>query len=100
MVHCAQLVPRVRNQICLDSMGWHIENRVAIRHQGPSQWKTTKSRREPQVGTNGGIDLRGGSVQISSVTQSCLTLCSPMNHSTPGPPVHHQLSESIQIHVH
>ena len=26
---------------------------------------------------------------VSSVTQSCLTLCDPMNHSTPGPPVHH-----------
>ena len=32
------------------------------------------------------------SVQFSSVTQSCLTLCDTMNHSTPGLPVHHQLS--------
>ena len=32
------------------------------------------------------------SVQFSSVTQSCLTLCDPMNHSMPGLPVHHQLS--------
>ena len=31
------------------------------------------------------------SVQFSSVAQSCLTLCDPMNHSTPGLPVHHQL---------
>ena len=30
---------------------------------------------------------------FSSVTQSCLTLCDPMNHSTPGLPVHHQLPE-------
>ena len=29
--------------------------------------------------------------QVSTVTQSCLTLCDPMNHSTPGLPVHHQL---------
>ena len=36
---------------------------------------------------------------ISSVAQSCLTLCSPMNHSTPGLPVHHQLLECIQTHV-
>ena len=35
-------------------------------------------------------------VQFSSVTQSCLTLCDPMNHSTPGFPVHYQLSESTQ----
>ena len=39
-------------------------------------------------------------VQFSSVTQSCLTLCHPMNHSTPGLPVHHQLPELTQIHVH
>ena len=41
-----------------------------------------------------------GSVQFSPVAQSCLILCNPMNHSTPGLPVHHQLLESTQIHVH
>ena len=40
------------------------------------------------------------SVQFSSVTQSCPTLCNPMNRSLPGLPVHHQLPEFIQIHVH
>jgi len=40
------------------------------------------------------------SVQFSSVTQSCLTLCDPMNRSTPGLPVHHQLPEFTQTHVH
>ena len=40
------------------------------------------------------------SVQFSSVTQSCLTLCDPMNHSTPGLPVHHQLPEFTQTHIH
>ena len=40
------------------------------------------------------------SVQFSSVAQSCLTLCNPMNHSTPGLPVHHQLQEFTQTHVH
>ena len=39
-------------------------------------------------------------VQVSSVSQSCPTLCDPMNHSTPGLPVHHQLPEFIQTHVH
>ena len=39
-------------------------------------------------------------VQFSSVAQSCLTLCDPMNRSTPGLPVHHQLLESTQTHVH
>ena len=36
----------------------------------------------------------------SSVTKSCPTLCNPMNRSTPGLPVHHQLPESTQTHVH
>ena len=38
--------------------------------------------------------------QFSSVPQSCLTLCDPMNHSTPGLPVHHQLPEFTQTHIH
>ena len=40
------------------------------------------------------------SVQFSSVAQSCLTLCDPMNHSMPGLPGHHQLPEFTQTHVH
>ena len=40
------------------------------------------------------------SVQFSSVAQSCPTLCDPMNCSTPGLPVHHQLLEFTQTHVH
>ena len=39
------------------------------------------------------------SVQFRSFAQSCLTLCSPMNCSTPGLPVHHQLPESTKIHL-
>ena len=39
-------------------------------------------------------------VQFSSIAQSCLTLCNPMNRSTPGLPVHHQLPEFTQTHVH
>ena len=40
------------------------------------------------------------SVQFSSVTQSCPTLCDPMNCSTPGLPVHHQLPEFTETQVH
>ena len=40
------------------------------------------------------------SVQFSSFAQSCPTLCDPMNRSTPGLPVHHQLLEFTQTHVH
>ena len=39
-------------------------------------------------------------LQFSSVAQSCLILCDPVNHSTPGLSVHHQLPESTQTHVH
>ena len=38
--------------------------------------------------------------QFSSVAQSCPTLCDPMNCSTPGLPVHHQLPEFTQTHIH
>ena len=39
-------------------------------------------------------------VQFSSVAQSCLTLCDPMNRSKPGLPVHHKLPEFTQTHAH
>ena len=39
----------------------------------------------------------GPTVQFSSVAQLCPTLCDPMNHSTPGLPVHHQLPESLKL---
>ena len=38
--------------------------------------------------------------QFSSANQSYPTLCNPMNHNTPGLPVHHQLPEFTQTHVH
>ena len=40
------------------------------------------------------------SAQFSSVTQLCQTLCNPMDCNTPGIPVHHQLWEFTQTHVH
>ena len=39
-------------------------------------------------------------IQFSSVTQLCPTLCNPMNRSTPGLPIHHQLPEFTQTHIH
>ena len=46
------------------------------------------------------ITMNQPSDQIRSVTQSCPTLCDPMNRSTPGLPVHHQLPEFTETHVH
>ena len=40
------------------------------------------------------------SLQFSSITQSCPTLCDPMDCSTPGLPFHHQLPNFIQTHVY
>ena len=39
-------------------------------------------------------------LQFSSVAQPCMTLCDPMNHSTPGLPVHHHLPEFTQTHIY
>ena len=55
-------------------------------------------RNTPREKTNNFYTL--GMTQFSSVTQSCPTLCDPMNCSTPGLPVHHQLPEFTQTHVH
>ena len=46
------------------------------------------------------ISLAIEEVQFSSVAQSCPTLCNPMNFSMPGLPVHHQLPEFTQTHLH
>ena len=40
------------------------------------------------------------SQSVSSVAQSCPNVCDPISHSTPGLPIHHQLLESTQTHVH
>ena len=47
-----------------------------------------------------GVAIKTFSVQFSSVTQLCPTLCNPMDCSTPGFSVYHQLSEFMQTHVH
>ena len=47
-----------------------------------------------------GYSVNLGAIQFSSVAQLCLTLCDPMECGTPGFPVHHQLPELAQTHVH
>ena len=51
------------------------------------------------IGATRTLDLRS-SDQFSSVAQLCPIHCNPMNHSTPGLPVHHHLPEFTQIHIH
>ena len=52
------------------------------------------------IWANLGKQWRIGKPQFSSVTQSCLTLCDPIDCSMPGLPVHHQFLEFTQTHVH
>ena len=69
----------------------------------PPEWQARGMRTSNQLVEVGKVIGRGvGNLegQFSSVAQSCLTLCDPMNHSTPRFPVHHQLPESTQTHVH
>ena len=59
-----------------------------------------KVQKKPECRRTGEWLKKPGSVQFSSVAQSCPTLCDPMNRSIPGLPVHHQLPEFTQTHVH
>ena len=54
----------------------------------------------PVPSEQGCLRLASKQGQFSSVTQSCPTLCDPMNHGTPGLPIHHQLPEFTQTHGH
>ena len=78
--------PWVHTHIC-------IMNRILSEISNPE---------EPLLSTNSSVSWlsKNRTVQFSSVAQSCPTLCDPMNCSTPGHPVHHQLPESTQTHVH
>ena len=60
-------------------------------------WTARRSKQSILKEISPGISLED---QIRSVAQSCLTLCDPMNHSTTGLPVHHQLQEFTQTQVH
>ena len=56
--------------------------------------------RKKNISLKYGNHVKDFSVEFSSVVQSGPTLCDPMNRSTPGLPVHHQLPEFTQTHVH
>ena len=64
-------------------------------HRGDQYEGSSENKTRPIIWSN-----YWASVQFSSVAQSCPTLCDPMNCSTPGLPVHHQLPELTQTRVH
>ena len=67
---------------------------------GYSTWGRKESDRTEQLRFLSLVNFKLDIDQISSVAQSCPTLCDPMNRSTPGLPVHDQLPEFTQIHIH
>ena len=67
--------------------------------QWPQDWKRSVFTPIPKKG-NAKKYSNYYTVQFSLVAQLCPTLCDPMNRSTPGLPVHHQLLEFTQTHVH
>ena len=77
---------------------------MVLRECDVPTWGGHQKTMRQQVSIPGGSRLETqaepSSVQFSSATQSCPTLCDPMNCSTPSLPVHHQLLESTQTHVH
>ena len=62
-------------------------------------WTARRSNQSILKEFSPGISLEGMMLKLKSL-QSCPTLCDPMNHSTPGLPVHHQVPEFTQTHVH
>ena len=83
---------------------WKILKEMGIRDQLTCLLRNLYAGQEVIVisgyGTTNWFQIRKGACQFSSVAQSCPTLCEPMNCSMPGLPVHHQLPESTQTHVH
>ena len=65
-----------------------------------AQYSTVNYWRYVKESLNTDTMLYSKSVQFSSVAKSCPILCNPMNCSMPGLPVHHQLQEFTQTHVH
>ena len=99
------------------SLGWEypLEKEMAI-HPSPIAWRIPWTEEPGRLQSMGSQTVRHNSmtslsksmnktitstsVQFSSVIQSCPTICDPIDFSTPGLPVPHQLSELTQTHVH
>ena len=70
-----------------------------VQHLKDPLWFSVESKAFIVMTNSAAVALQPN-IQFSSVAQSCPTLCDPMNRSTPGLPVYHQLLEFTQTHVH
>ena len=68
---------------------------MKVKEESEKSWLKTQIQKTKIMAS--GLNSSG---QFSSVAQSCPTLCEPMNRSTPGLPVYHQLLQFTQTHVH
>ena len=90
-------VAKFSNQFCSNSM---LSGSQAIYYVGFFSFFTSSPMVFPSIIFNHPFLWLCSLLQFSSVAQSCPTLCDPMNRSTPGLPVHHQLPEFTQTHIH
>ena len=109
LVWASLVTQRVKNPPAMQDtwvwfLGWEdpLEKGVAT-HSGVLAWRIPWTEEPGRLQSM--ESQRNGhnwvtSVQFSSVAQSCPTLCDPMDCSTPGFPVHYQLLEFTQTHVH
>ena len=81
----------------LSVISWIWE--IQVSNNTVNHWLLRQTHRE-RVCIYPAVSTQVTSVQFSSVTPLCLTLCNRINCSTPGLPVHHQLPEFTQTHVH
>ena len=79
-----------------DSLSQRALRLLILSASGPCRSNSWLVARNPALP----LSTSQSSVQFSSVTQLCPTLCNPVNRSTPGLSVHHQLPESTQTHAH
>ena len=80
------------------SQSWIFTGRIDAEGETPILWPP--DMKSQFTGMTLMVGKTESKIQFSSVPQSCPTLCDPMNSSTAGLPVHHQLLEFTQTHVH
>ena len=95
LLYCRGILYHLSHQGSPRTLEW-----VAYPYSGGSSWPRNWTGVPVLQAVSLPAELPGKAIFIYQFSQSCLTLCDPMNCSTPGLPVHHQLLEFTQTHVH